>query len=224
MKNWFVASLAIVGFALGVQSAKANWDGFYAGVFVGHLTAEGDPQAPSTVATLKTDGWPVGPIAGYDWRVGQIVAGVAGDILFGDLSGSVPDGNFIRFGGETNWVASLRARLGLPLVFDTIMPYVTGGLALADSEASMTCPAGAPFGFCAATGAFRDTQSELLTGYVLGAGLAGLIGTNTSWFVEYRYYDFGEQSISFRTPAGTLPPGKTVFDAQAIGIGVTFQF
>jgi len=221
----FVAVIAFAAiFFASSAYAEFNWSGFHVGVTTGNVHASADPQSPSGVKTLQSESLIFGPRVGYDHQIGGVVIGALADFVFTDLSGSVPDGNFIRFGGETDWVASIRGRLGVPIFEDKVLPYVTGGLAFANSKASMSCPSGAKFGFCSVAGQFRDEQKEKMFGHTLGAGVEFAITDRITAFTEYRFTDFGNRTVRFKTPLGVLPPGKTAISMDQIFAGLTFRF
>ena len=228
-------------FVWGASAVQADdnlsWTGFHAGFMLGSASGSAEPQAPSTVQTLKTESLVYGPRIGYDLQIPlgnsghSAVIGVLGDVVFASLDGSVPDGNFIRFGGETDLQASVRLRLGVPIFHDRVLPYVTGGLAIARTSASMTCPPRATAGFCAFTGPFQDTQHELMLGYTVGAGVEAQVyrakssKISVSLFAEGRYSDFGERKVQFTAPrVGPLPSGKTRVSTKTFMAGVTLRF
>lgn len=93
-----------------------------------------------------------GVIAGYNWQFSEAILGIEADATFGSLAASATDSlsrvgatsngytNFVTATGTVavelkNW-ASLRARAGYTL--GAFLPFVTGGLAVAEYETTRT--------------------------------------------------------------------------------------
>jgi outer membrane immunogenic protein len=128
---------------------------------------------------------------------------------------ATPDSSFAV---RSNWDASFRLRAGF-LVTPSLLLYGTGGPALMDLRTTGTCttvfqPAGA-VSSCAAgnyyfgqLGPAVNTQSTVLVGGTVGAGLEGLISPNWTWRAEYRYSDFGRRNFTdVRTCSGACGGG-----------------
>lgn len=221
----FIGAFWLLFLACAPAHAEEPWSGPYIGLTLGNAWGSADPQSPSNITTLHTESLVVGPRVGYDHQFGGVVIGALGDFLVAtDLDGSVPDGNFIKFGGDTDWIATVRGRIGVPIFEDRLLPYFTGGIALADSTASMTCPPGAKFGFCSVAGAFRDKQNDLIMGYVVGAGLEWRLDENWSFLTEYLYEDFGNERVQFNSPLGPLPAGESHVEIHTVGVSIIFRF
>ena len=107
----------------------------------------------------------------------------------------------------SNWLYSVRARLGLASDDNRWLFYVTGGAAWADVDYSSA-------GF----GGHSDTHF----GWVAGAGIERALTPNLTARVEYLYYDFD----SLSAPAGALGGGATELDPtmQTVRFGLNFKF
>lgn len=132
--------------------APANdWTGGYIGGSVALFSGSGlycDNGAVYAQCDDPFDGLPepspeggmIGLTAGYDWQMGSIVYGIAGDLLFGNLSDIAPSsGPPAGFGCgpgcglEVSSIAMLRGRLGYDM--GDILPFATAGVALTQAEA-----------------------------------------------------------------------------------------
>jgi outer membrane immunogenic protein len=155
-----------------------SWTGFYAGLQTGYQWSEADFQAPALNASGGYDfnGAVIGGRIGYDAEFGSLLAGVVGDLEFANGSGQGSD-NGVDASGEINWQGSLRARFGY--VYGNFLPYVTGGLALADVD------------FALGAGAPSDGFSDTAVGYTVGAGLEYAVTDKLSFGAEYRYSNYG---------------------------------
>jgi len=182
------------------EAASGNWDGAYIGVFGGYgwgtLTDE-EGYWDLVDEEYDTTGWLVGLTAGADFTVSEaIVAGIAADIAWADISGS--DGDFSY---NTDWVGSVRGRLG----FDggAFMPYVTAGLAFANNTLNDD-------------DTFEDTQTHI--GWTAGAGVAIAVADNVSLDLQYRYSDFGSKTYAL--------DGDSDFSlsSHAVTAGINFKF
>jgi outer membrane immunogenic protein len=83
------------------------------------------------------------------------------------------------------------------------MPYVTGGLAVGNVEAS--------------EGGTSDSTTAV--GWTAGAGIETAITDNIVGRVEYRYTDLGSDTLAL----GTGPTGVG-FDSHSVLVGLGFKF
>jgi outer membrane immunogenic protein len=187
-----------------------DWTGFYVGAQAGYMW--GDVSAPygavggpfdSDQDDFDQDGFVGGVHIGYNAQFNQIVVGLEADAEFsgveGDDDGSGGDVN----GLDHNWMGSVRARLGF--AFDNFLPYVTGGVAFLDADA--TAPV--------------DDDDVTFVGWTVGAGLEYAITQNWSVRAEYRYTDFGSERVSFPDDGydENLSP-----ELHAVRVGVSYRF
>src|SRR5262249_32696829 len=151
------------------------------------------------IPTNAYDGSGVGVLAGgeagYNFRTGNIVYGVEGDIAYTNIDvTSRYDQRFTFPCCTVVWATSvhqsldslstLRARVGY--AFGNVLLYGTGGLALGQVEYSfnLNFPA---FGAPGVTAVAYDKKSELAVGYTLGGGVELGFG-NWSLKTEYLFY------------------------------------
>ena len=192
---------------VGVVNTGGNWDGAYIGAFVGAgwgtVTDEDGYWNGIAFAGEEFDasGWQVGVAAGADFTVSEaIVAGIVADIAWADIGSDQQAGDLTY---NTNWVGSVRGRLG----FDggAFLPYVTAGLAFANNTVDDVL------------NGFEDTQTHI--GWTVGAGVEFAVADNVSLDLQYRYSDYGSKDYA-------LSGGDTPFslNSHAVTAGVNFRF
>lgn len=154
-----------------MEPPVATWTGLYAGAAVGYGFA-GRTEAPGN--TVNTDGFLVNGFVGYNYQVGNIVAGAEGDIGY-----SWEDGTNAGVTSDSGVEGSLRARLGY-VISPTVLLYATAGGAAKDLEVS--------------SGGVSD--SNTMIGWTAGAGADVMVTDNVFGRVEYRYTDFGSDTFN----------------------------
>ena len=201
-----------------------TWSGFYAGIQGGYAFGAGDGQLTETTAatpavvtnfdrSIKPRGFLGGLHAGYNFQSGGYVYGLEADAEYamveGDLTASVA-----KYSTEQDFRGSLRARFGL--AYDGVLIYVTGGAAAARIEATYT-------------NAAKASKNDILIGWTAGAGVEYALWSNWSVRAEYRYANFGDQSVSF--PGTTVVAGNTSsykwsadHTEHAVRAGLTYRF
>ena len=116
-----------------------NWTGFYLGANGGG--GWGRSWWNGTATPVDLSGAQVGGTAGYNWQFGNTVLGLEGDMDWSNLKGTGTTGCAAGCTAENNWLSTVRGRVGY--AFGGILPYVTGGLAVGDINASTPGFAGA---------------------------------------------------------------------------------
>lgn len=212
-----------------------NWSGFYVGVNGGYVFDTGKSQLTGTPGLLATgfapigsaktmgDGFTIGGTLGYNYQIGNFVAGLEADLNYVDLGKTVST----TLGPLTTTVSqdmtyfgTVRGRLGY--AFDRVLIYGTGGLAYGDQKARTTISGlGSQW-----TGEKSDTRF----GYVLGAGMEYAITNNWSAKVEYLYYDLGK--TNYVSPlvagpgagAGVFGTSKAENRGNIVRAGINYRF
>lgn len=183
---------------------------------------------------------------GFDYQIGPTVLGLEADFQGANLNGSFDSNGTIDLSGspvgvnssvslKTDWYATVRGRIGHP--FGALLPYVTGGLAMAGTKAQATTSATATLlGLVPTSGSASDSVTKTLTGYAVGAGVEYALGGGWSIKGEYLHLGFGSQSYDFTTPVSGSLPGivsssgtaavhadvKTDFDIARVGVNYLF--
>lgn len=194
---------AYVSGSLSYASTSARYcDGFDGGV--ADCNNPGD-----TMPEPKPSGGMIGLTGGYDWQSGQLVFGVAGDLMIGNLSDAVGDtfdyGCDDACGLEVSSIAMLRGRIGYDM--GAILPYATAGIAV--TQATMFSP-----GYASVDGTYRNT--------VVGLGADYRINDKMSAGIEVLHLLKGDDPIlnaDFCTECG-----PTAFSATLARFTLSYRF
>ena len=157
-----------------------TWNGFYLGAVGGWARATASQDGltfvggPST-GDFSQNGWIFGGTVGYNWQPGMLVVGVEVDISAASIDGStttMPACTVaIPCTQKIDWLHTGRLRLGVP--FGQVMPYITGGAAVA--------------GIKSVTFFSENSQPNAIWGPVVGGGLEWLFLPHWSAKAEYLY-------------------------------------
>jgi outer membrane immunogenic protein len=188
-----------------------SWSGFYVGINGGY--GFGSSKWSNTGSdTFGVNGGLVGVTLGYNWQGGNWVYGLEGDIdasWFKDSSSNPAGGGVCGgiAGCETNvpWIATARGRVGYA-GWSHWMPYITGGAAFANIEAT---PNGG------------SSVSSTNIGWTAGAGIEYAFLENWSAKLEYLYADLGSLSCS-ATNCGI--DTKVDFKTGIVRVGLNYRF
>lgn len=197
----------------GVFTMDRNQDGIF-----GDYIAAFDPT--TAVCTVPVDdgcgfngdgvsGFVGGVHMGYDWQVGSIVFGGVVDFSFADLedrqNGFSGTPAFYTIEREIDYLLTARGRLGYAFS-DSLLAYVTGGLAYANVESRFL--SNTPATVVVTGGEDSDF------GYTVGGGVEAKITANWSIGLEYLYTNLGDNN-TFVNLSGA--PGTGAGDAFGTG-------
>ena len=171
--------------------ALFNWTGFYVGATVGYGWGDSKHCDANTCAlpgvvypAFTMTGWTAGGTIGYNNQIGNVVLGVEADYSWANITGSSP--STLGFGcagrclTQIQGFGTVRARLGY--AFDRFLPYITGGVAFTQLNASIGNP-------ILANGSATTTRTNL----TLGAGVEYAFTNNWSAKLEYLHvFDGGD--------------------------------
>lgn len=200
--------------------APFNWSGFYVGAHGGYGWGDADALA-SDVPDQEPKGGFGGLQIGYDHQFSNnVVLGAVADISFGKIDDSVPSGNYMTMNGEVDYFGTVRGRAGYAI--DRFLPYITGGLAWAHSEAGISCPTGAPFGACSMPALSGQSRSDdtIATGWIAGIGLDYAFADNWSANVEYLHADFGRDTYDL----DLFGEGEVETNLNTVKFGINYRF
>ncbi|ARQ01210.1 outer membrane protein [Pseudorhodoplanes sinuspersici] len=211
-------------------AASHNWTGLYVGLNAGWGRADVDgrnslpcstactvflpPNAASINATggygSSDEAFIGGGQIGYNWQNGIWVAGIEGD--FGALKTksthtlllpfvTAPfNGNRFDNSVETDWLATVRGRLGVTTFSGgKALLYATGGAAFTQVKASNTVNALVPFPTgidCAIFYCGGSSLDSIRVGWTIGGGIEWALVSNWSVKAEYLFADFGTVSTT----------------------------
>ena len=194
------------------------WTGGYVGIQAGHAwgTSTYDIAVNEAFFPYDPEGWFGGVFAGYNHQFDNgLMVGIEGEINVANIdSGRTYVANWHTPSPETfadskiKWQSSLRGRLGYG--YGRLLPYVTGGIALAGYDHSVTL-------LSLRTQPFDDTY----VGWTAGAGLEYALTDNLTARVEYRYADYGDRTYPFTDPfyAHTVD-----LSTQGVRFGIAYRF
>ena len=180
-----------------------TWSGLYIGLNGGGAWGH---SSWTTAGSFDTSGGFVGGTIGYNYQMDQVVLGIEGDIDWADINGSTSAVGCPAISCKTNdnWLSTVRGRLGYAA--DRFMPYVTGGLAVGDIQASLP-------GFVGG--------SVTNTGWTAGGGIEFALPGHWTAKAEYLYVDLGNFSCGISCGA----TGQTVsFTANLFRGGINYRF
>ncbi|HXX05090.1 MAG TPA: outer membrane beta-barrel protein [Xanthobacteraceae bacterium] len=219
MKRLFVAGVGLLALASAAAAAdlppapgnyyKApafvppfSWTGFYLGVNGGGGLGWSNWD---TAGGFHTDGGVVGGTVGYNYQIGHAVIGGEGDIDWSSISGSTTSAGCPAGCGTSNsWLSTVRARLGYAA--DRFMPYVTGGAAFGNINATTPGLAGG---------------SATNAGWTIGGGLEVAIAGGWSAKAEYLFIDLGKFNCGIGCGAAS---DNVSFNTSLIRGGFNYRF
>jgi outer membrane immunogenic protein len=179
-----------------------DWTGFYVGVNggggFGHSWSD-------LTGGFHTSGGVVGGTVGYNAQFRQWVLGFEGDIDWSDIGGTSNAAGCPGCGVQNNWLGTARGRVGY--AFGNFLPYVTGGLAVGDVNA--TAP-----GF--------SGQTNTQVGWAAGGGVEYALTRNWSAKLEYLHVDLGRFDCNVN--CGGTPTDNVSFHDNLVRGGINFRF
>jgi outer membrane immunogenic protein len=173
-----------------------TWTGFYVGVNGGG--GFGNSKWDTTNG-FNTSGGFVGGTIGYNYQIQHFVVGVEGDVDWDSIKGSTGG-----FSTSNTWLSTVRGRVGYAA--DRFMPYVTGGGAFGNINASAPGLAGG---------------SATNAGWTVGAGLEFAFYGNWSAKAEYLYVSLNKFNCGIGCGAAT---DNVSFNANLIRAGINYRF
>lgn len=219
MKRLLVAGIALAALSALAQAAdlppapqsyyKApafvppySWTGFYLGVNGGGALGQ---SKWDSAGSFDISGGLVGGTIGYNYQYSRAVFGVEGDIDWTSIRGSTttlacPTG----CNTSNSWLSTVRGRIGYAA--DRFMPYITGGAAFGNINATAPGLVGA---------------SAVNAGWTAGAGIEFAIAGNWTAKAEYLFVDLGKFNCGLNCGPAT---DNVSFDANVIRAGVNYRF
>jgi outer membrane immunogenic protein len=208
--------------AIVEETAAYDWTGFYLGAHIGYGEADvdgthdniGEPIIDFPLEWgMEPNGLIGGVHGGFNWQLGSILLGIEGDVSRADWEDQVgPNLDGETASTEVDWLATLRARLGLAL--DNFLIYGTAGAAWTDAEVTVV-----------------DTPTDVGSvefddvGLVAGGGVEWGIAENWSWKLEGLWFNFDDKQDTSGLTADSDPGDFVKFDdAWVVSTGIGFRF
>lgn len=191
------AALSSSVLAADIESPAAyDWTGFYVGGQVGYgwtklngrYDYDGDPgddfvDDDQGAFDLKDDNFLAGIQAGYNWQIDSFVLGVEGDVAYINWADSLENSDDERVSFDTNFLATVRARVGFAA--DNVLIFATAGAGWTDTNYE-------------ANDDFDDPDPDEVgdinlddVGFVFGGGAEYALSENWSVKAEALYFLFG---------------------------------
>jgi outer membrane immunogenic protein len=180
--------------------------------------------------TFKPKGFTGGLQTGYNFQAGYLVGGAEFDINYLGLKASRQtltrtvlglDPYHFADSIETNWLLTVRPRMGLAV--ESLLLYVTGGLAVANQKFAQTLTFNSPSLLLDVN---AGAVSKAQAGWTAGGGLEYMVRGNWSFKVEYLYLHLGQ--VGFDT-FNTLVPTVTgdhdeKLNVNIVRAGINYKF
>ncbi|MCX5576841.1 outer membrane protein [Kaistia terrae] len=222
------ADLTVVPEDVVIAAPSFNWTGFYAGVHAGYGKATLDSEMTDTYGEgngNKPDGFFGGGQLGYNYQFSNnIVLGIEADAAFADLK----DNGALRIGDRDQYfevgtrskitaLGTVRARAGYAV--DRFLPYVTGGFAWANAESEVYIASNIPN-----ASNVSSSDSQVFTGWTIGAGLEYAVTNNITAKVEYLYADLGSNDFTANVLGGSGQYNADLSSLQTVKFGLNYKF
>ncbi|MCZ2158098.1 porin family protein [Bartonella sp. 220] len=117
---------------------------------------------------------------------------------------------------KEKWSGATRVRIGFAAA-DHIMPYVAGGIAYAQLEATDSVKATEAAGGAEIATAKLFDKTKTFVGYTIGGGVDFAMTDNVLLRAEYRYSDFGKKSF-------VKDSNKINYKTNDFRVGVAYKF
>jgi outer membrane immunogenic protein len=207
------ATLLAAGAASAAETGpQFDWNGLYFGANAGYGSGEvglSNVTVNGAAATygsgFSPDGGLVGGQIGYNYQTGNFVFGVETDLQWADIS----ETNVLNDTAKLNYFGTVRGRLGY--VMDRFMPYVTGGFAYGEGEATLRYSG------------VSLTDSQTHTGWTIGGGLEAALNEHVSLKAEYLYVDLGSQGYNWTKGKAAIAADGDL-TANVIRAGINYRF
>jgi outer membrane immunogenic protein len=159
-----------------------TWTGGYIGIQGGYIWSDADVGfADGTFFSDDFDGGLFGGYAGYNWQTGDFVLGAEGDFN-GVWNEETFDIGGLGVDVGTDYLASIRGRVGYAV--DRGLIFATAGVAFTQMSAEANLGGGLSL-----------DADQSFTGWTVGGGFEYAFTDNWIGRLEYRYYDFGSETI-----------------------------
>lgn len=237
--------------AAPVMAPAFDWNGFYIGAHAGYTwgrTSVIDSGSPTAVPpvnaynrvtgdswTFRTNGFVGGGQIGWNWWSNPLLFGIEADLGYLGNRGSAPaPASCATFACDTvasvrsDFYATVRGRLGVTVLSNDLLLYVTGG-GIGINQRTSVIDACAT-GLCG-TAITTAEDGSFRLGWTAGGGAEWHIpGTRWSIKGEWLYYDIGGKRLSAAAfvPPSPVPTAPFNWDTKSTGhlarVGLNWHF
>ena len=209
-----------------------SWTGPYWGVNVGYswgkLQNDWTLNGVGTVSESQDVNGVIGGFqSGINWQVGYWVFGMEADIQASgqkgdttycvfDCAGAIIGPVNVAADHKLTWFGTARSRIGV-LPTDTILLYVTGGVAYGQVQSNYAFSAG---GVAFGSSELKDTRA----GWTAGAGIEGAFGDGWSAKLEYLYVDLGKRTETITLNGITTASWDHRFTDHIVRVGLNYRW
>lgn len=200
--------------------AVYNWSGCYVGGDGGGIWSRNNWSLPDMgglpVSSHDVNSWLAGVQVGCNYQFnGGWVIGLQGDYDFADGTGSSPHATAPTLTDQSHisGLGSVTGRVGY--AWDRFLGYVKGGGAWERNSYLQYFPA---------LGTTFSTSEATRDGWTVGVGGEYAITQNLTAFIEYDYYDFGNDTLTFATVLGTFPHVSIRETQSVVKAGLNWKF
>ena len=245
--NVFAADLPAKAAPRMPVAVSDPWSGFYVGLTAGGGWGNATTDLTPNAAALGGPGIgapPFGPLpsgprmsgfvgggeVGYNWRFGNMLAGLEADLSYSSLSESSSATGIPFIGGifrttidaKLRWFGTVRGRLGF-LAGKDLLIYGTGGLAYGDAKTTVT---GTNLALACPTNNCFSGSTGTETGWTAGAGVEYAFAPKWTVKAEYLYLDFGKHTFVMNDAinAGAAVSASTHHTVNVVRAGVNYHF
>ncbi|MFZ1921500.1 MAG: outer membrane beta-barrel protein, partial [Xanthobacteraceae bacterium] len=201
-------------------AAVYNWSGCYVGGDGGGIWSRNNWSLPDMgglpVSSHDVNSWLAGVQVGCNYQFnGGWVIGLQGDYDFADGTGSSPHATAPTLTDQSHisGLGSVTGRVGY--AWDRFLGYVKGGGAWERNSYLQYFPA---------LGTTFSTSEATRDGWTVGVGGEYAITQNLTAFIEYDYYDFGNDTLTFATVLGTFPHVSIRETQSVVKAGLNWKF
>lgn len=201
------------------QSQTFDWTGPYVGIQGGYAFGDTNPTFNAvSEAEVNFKGLVGGIEGGYNWQSDSLVFGVEGDISLSSANGNELGPNTpciiagIACSADVDWLSTGRLRVGY--AFERLMPFISGGVALAGVKGTFDSPGLA----CTCS------VDDMTVGWTVGGGLEWAIQDEWSAKLEYLYVSLSNPSIDGDNTLFTPGVGTGNYDFSVVRLGINRSF
>ena len=185
-----------------VPAERFDWSGFYFGAHTGWQWSDFDTGNGVTGSFTNRDNGVIGGVhGGYNFMLTpSFLLGAEADFTFSDIEDTRSVAG-VTYRTSTDWSSNIRGRAGW--VFDRFLVFGTGGLAIAEIDASAN--------------GVSDEATKV--GWTIGAGVESMVTENITARLEYLYQDFGDETFTLGGQAY-----ETDLNNNQVRFGVSYKF